>query len=555
MNDSNTPYEFDGGLDLRLYDGNGEKLDPLSYSTGKNQLEVVEDVLEAFQSSDIIFLNGVVGSGKSVIGIRAALEFGGGLVSVPTKVLQNQYQQDYEGKKYFLKENEERAIIRVLMGRNNFTCPYLEEEHPEYDYKSCQNRSLPCTRPLADNESRLEALKECPEWGFIFPSSSTLKKMDEHVDAYKSLLGRHSLLLKGECPYWNQFRSYLSADVNVLNSKKWEIEARIGRLPQREISVIDEADAWLDGLCSRVSLTDGKVGRLLNDLRRVGLTEEAGEVGELWEDYKEGYEDPLPLAESLAEILEMTAVGSNLYWGLRRVLEFREEIVPEEEEEKITYYIPDPRPVLQNLREQVGGKWLLMSATVQDEEVLNRIYGIDPIFIEGETKFPGRLVRKRVGREERVNNRKWKSQLFRKRYEEVRDTIFKKARRPGFVPVHATKYLPSSIKNLTEEDQREEDGLIFSTKMDRGADLEEMESVIILKYPFPDLGDPLLKAMRKRMGEDKFWMYYHDMAEREFIQQVGRTLRSPEDEVEFWSPDKVCHKKLRMGWKGKIETS
>jgi len=58
---------------------------PLTYSTGKNQAEVVDEILEAFEESDIVFLKGVVGSGKSVIGIRTALEFGGGTSVSPRK--------------------------------------------------------------------------------------------------------------------------------------------------------------------------------------------------------------------------------------------------------------------------------------------------------------------------------------------------------------------------------------------------------------------------------------------------------------------------------------
>ncbi len=541
-----------GSLDLRLYDESDERLSPLSYSNGKNQSEVVEDILEAFESTDVVFLKGVVGSGKSVLGIRTALEYGGGLVSVPTKVLSDQYRSDYEQDKYFLKENGEKSVISVLKGRDNFVCPYLEKEHPEWDYKSCQNRGLPCTRPLGDGESRMEALKECPFWGFIFPASPETKRKDEHVGSYESIFGEHSLLSKGECPYWEQFRSYLSADVSVLNSKKWEIEAWIGRLPKSEITVIDEADAWLDGLCSKVGLTEGRIVGLLNDLRDNDLGSEAEEVSNLWEEYMEGFEEPLELAEELSDILEMTAIDSNLYWQLKRVLSFQEEIVTQEEEDKITYYIPDPKPILSDLRERVGGKWLLMSATVQDEDVLRRIYGIDPVFVEGEAKFPGKLVQKRTGAEKTVNNKKWKNQLFRRRYRKIRGEIFRRAERPGFVPVHATKYLPDDIDDLTESDQKDVNGLTFSTKMDRGADLGEMNSVVILKYPFPGLGDPLLKAMRKRLGEKKFWMYYRDMARREFIQQVGRTVRSPDDVVEFWSPDKKCHKKLHQDWRGKI---
>lgn len=118
--------------------------------------------------------------------------------------------------------------------------------------------------------------------------------------------------------------------------------------------------------------------------------------------------------------------------------------------------------------------------------------------------------------------------------------------------MHATKYLPEGVDELTKSDRKEKEGIIFSTKMDCGADLKEIESVILLKYPYPDLGDPLLRAMRNRLGDKKFWIYYWDMSRREFIQQIGRTLRSPDDEVEFWSPDKICHENLQRDWRVEI---
>ncbi len=91
--------------------------------------------------------------------------------------------------------------------------------------------------------------------------------------------------------------------------------------------------------------------------------------------------------------------------------------------------------------------------------------------------------------------------------------------------------------------------------MDRGADLEGMESVLILKYPRPDYSNPLIKATKKKLGDKKFWPYYRDIARRDFIQQVGRTVRSPDDEVEFWSPDKKCHDMLQKCWEGDITHS
>lgn len=66
-----------------------------------------------------------------------------------------------------------------------------------------------------------------------------------------------------------------------------------------------------------------------------------------------------------------------------KILDFEEEVVSEEGEGKATYFIPDPKLVLSSLRKKIGGKRLLMSATVQDQEVLSRMYGIDPVFVEG----------------------------------------------------------------------------------------------------------------------------------------------------------------------------
>ncbi|KXB01488.1 hypothetical protein AKJ44_02470 [candidate division MSBL1 archaeon SCGC-AAA261F17] len=298
-------------MKLNLYEGS-EELEPLSYSTGKNQGELVGEILESFESSDTVFLKGVVGSGKSVIGIRTALEFGGGTISVPTKVLSRQYQDDYEAGKYFLKDSGEKARIGVLRGGGNFTCPHLKDDHPDWPpwRLSCQNRALPCTRPLGKTvrvkegkevetrESRMDAVKECPYWGFIFLHSLGLEKLEEHVGAYQGLSGKYSLLLKkgGECPYWSQYQSYLTADVNVMNSSKWRIEAQIGRLPLTRVTVVDEADAWLDGLCTKVSVTDQRIEKLADNLREEGLDEEAGRVEGIWNDYKEGFIEPLVLA-------------------------------------------------------------------------------------------------------------------------------------------------------------------------------------------------------------------------------------------------------------------
>ncbi|RLI07281.1 hypothetical protein DRO42_08320, partial [Candidatus Bathyarchaeota archaeon] len=104
-----------------------------------------------------------------------------------------------------------------------------------------------------------------------------------------------------------------------------------------------------------------------------------------------------------------------------------------------------------------------------------------------------------------------------------------------------------------EKDFLEDDGILITTKMDRGADLKGMKSIVVMKFPFPEREDPLLKGMERRLGKEAFWRYYRDIAERCFVQQLGRVLRSSKDVVEFWSPDEICHRMLRKLWRGEIE--
>lgn len=148
-------------LSLNLFDANGCVLPPLRYSSGKTQLDLIEEIINAFDSNDVIFLKAVVGSGKSAIGIRTILAHGRGVVSVPTKHLSTQYKTDYEGRKFFRKNDGEIAGIKLLKGRRNFECFYRKCR--------CDKRNLPCTRPLnrEAREHRIDALQACPYWGFI----------------------------------------------------------------------------------------------------------------------------------------------------------------------------------------------------------------------------------------------------------------------------------------------------------------------------------------------------------------------------------------------------
>lgn len=528
-------------------------MQPRRYSSGKTQLDLIGEILEAFESTDLVFLRGMVGSGKSVVGIRSILELGRGVVSVPTKVLSDQYAESYEGDRYFLKEDRSRTKIGILKGRGNFPCPFMKKLGHDV---ACDNRTIPCRRPLdrAAKERRLDALTEDPHWGFIFPSEIAKNIKDVKKSTYEGIAGEWSLCQRGDCPYWKQFEAYVDCDVIVMNSVKWAAEAAIGRLPRVPLTVIDEADEWLDALAIKVPVTQKRVDWLKQKLQDRDL---AGGLDEVWGETLVGAKNPLDLVIYLTMLLEeIDETFGDFFWNLKSVTEQWENVEVEVKGDSVLYLVPDPQPVLKKTMERVGGKWLLMSATVQSEEVLKEIFGIDPVFVEGETRFPGKLVQRKLGWEEPVNYSKWRDEGFRREYMSFLSEILRKAKRPAFLPVHAFKYLPPEIAEKVRRskgDAYDSDGVLISTKMDRGTDLKEMGSIVITKFPFPEREDPLLKGMEKRLGEKAFWIYYRDMAERCFVQQIGRVLRLENDTAEFWSPDDTCHRLLFRLWKGNIE--
>jgi DNA helicase TIP49 (TBP-interacting protein) len=82
-----------------LYEDN-QLLEPLTFTNGKSQADVVQEVIKATEDGyKIIFIKGVCGTGKSAIALNLAKHFGKTSIVVPIKSLQEQYIKDYTEKK------------------------------------------------------------------------------------------------------------------------------------------------------------------------------------------------------------------------------------------------------------------------------------------------------------------------------------------------------------------------------------------------------------------------------------------------------------------------
>ena len=87
----------------------GRFLQPLKFSNGKTQEDVVKEVVDAIKSGErIIFIKGVCGSGKSAIALHIAKELGNASLVVPIKALQRQYVYDYTFRKVVYKDAEQK---------------------------------------------------------------------------------------------------------------------------------------------------------------------------------------------------------------------------------------------------------------------------------------------------------------------------------------------------------------------------------------------------------------------------------------------------------------
>src|SRR3989344_3553757 len=102
-----------------LYDKSGS-LEPLKFSNGKTQEDVVKEVINLIkQGNKIVFIHGTCGTGKSAIALNIARELGRASIVVPIKSLQRQYEEDYLGNKYVLKKDGRKMKIAMITGRDN----------------------------------------------------------------------------------------------------------------------------------------------------------------------------------------------------------------------------------------------------------------------------------------------------------------------------------------------------------------------------------------------------------------------------------------------------
>jgi len=544
----------------RLFDAKKNVMIPPRQYSSKSQIELVEEVLDSLKKHDIVFIQGAVGTGKSVVALHLIAEYGRGIIQTPTKSLEMQYQKDYHDGDIRIVGKNKFLDIKQIKGRDNFPCPYYNAQ------VKCSHKNLPCKRPLRYeyDETRLDVARECPFWTPVVRleiGKYYAEKLKTDFVPYTAVGGRFCFVFNEKtCPYFSQYLAYTRDNTAIImNSAIWEIETFSGRKASVPIEIIDEGDAYLDSLCFRVTVSKRRLENILRKHREhlpsLLIKRIVNEFSNALETAKK-----IKPAEELPELLSSLAELSYRTGELHKITviaKYMDRAFVFSKDDRLTFYFPEPSFILEKLKSK-SGKLVFMSATFQKSEILEEVFGIKNYkFCFGETKFLGTVFLRRSGKEVNVNYKNWKKGRFRRRYFELRDKVILQAKQPKLVLVWGKKYAEgydfdlNDLKSIHILEDGDED---WSTVANRGIDLpdDKCRALILLKCPYPDLNDPILKTMRMKIGESAFWKYYRDMMERNLIQQVGRGVRHKEDWVEVWSPDNNVHRVLPKIWNGKL---
>ena len=479
-----------------LYNNDGI-LEPLKFSNGKTQEDVVKEVMGLInRGRKIIFIHGVCGTGKSVIALNIARLIGKTSIVVPVKGLQRQYEEDYSGKMYLLKKNGRKMKISMITGRDNHDSIIMPGE-------SCANSFLPDTiklieknierlqeyyeqNPLIKNKGyfdvnkmkRIAVAPANPYWSPILPSDFNLDIKDADKKKYRGLNGQDFIFYhrKRGCSYFDQYDSYIDSDVIIFNSAKYKIESVLNRKPETEVEIIDEADEFLDNFSTQQELN---LSRLANALKSLfiesdGARDAVDFIIELIK-LEEKNKFALGVDENKIFSLKETQIDKILRLIINNP-EIEAEVSLDElsypskaveaaknfkeflDETYVTFRYYDKELYANLVTTNLSKKFqeivrkskaiVLMSGTLHSESVLKNIFGIEDYdVVEAETLHQGMVEIHKTGKEFDCKYANFSSKKHSRRdYLTALSSCMSKAKKPVLIHVNSYDDLPTDME-------------------------------------------------------------------------------------------------------------
>ncbi len=473
---------------------NGKSLDPLKFSNGKTQEDIVKEIVELVkQGNKIIFLHGACGTGKSAIALNIARILGKSSIVVPIKSLQKQYEKDYMGGMNVYKKNRAKMKISMITGRDNHDSVF-------FPGKNCSDPFLPDTiqiteknyqklkeyyemNPFVKNKT-IETIKNLkrvsiapanPYWSPIMPAEHELPLRDAAKKRYAGLRYREFIFYhrKRGCSYYDQYQSYIDSDVIIFNSAKYKIEVALDKKPETEIDIIDEADEFLDSFSNQMELN---LTRLSNSLKYISsedieIKKSIDEILELIK-FEEKNKSVLGINENRVFHINETKIEKIIKLFLKnKGLEI--EIISDElnyantaielarhfsdflEDTYLTFRRSEDNLyanlVTTNLESSIkeildkNKAFVFMSGTTHSEKVLKNVFGIKNYkVVEAETLHQGEVEILRTGKEFECSYKNFFSKEFsRQNYLNALNSCIEKAEKPMLIQVNAFEDLPN----------------------------------------------------------------------------------------------------------------
>ena len=443
---------------------------------------------------------------------------------------------------------------------------------------------------------RMSVAPACPYWSPLIPSEIKSPSLeDARKIKYMTVSGKEYALFQRRkgCGYYDQYEAYATADVLIFNSMKYLLEMAIGRKPKTDLDIIDECDEFLDNFADERKININRLVSSLSNLfppsseERDAIKDLVFLANKLTQENVTGVEKiKKTLMHDLFEkILANPYIAegedNNYYNQVFEIVKSFEKLV---DETYVSYdrVGPEIKPLFgraeqslvvnlvsinlaQKFKEIVDGNnvLVLMSGTLHSEEVLRDVFGLKSFkVIDAETQMPGTISKYRVGLEKNCKYENFKSgAVTREQYLRALSACVANAKTPTLIHVSSFGDLPTedekrhfSISNVISKEKliemqnsssdqvgkfkRGEIDVLFSTKCARGVDFpgEECNSVIITKYPYPNI-QGLFWQILKKENPNKFMEFYLDKARRELVQKIARAVRFKGDHVLLLSPD------------------
>ena len=444
---------------------------------------------------------------------------------------------------------------------------------------------------------RVSVAGVCPYWCPVMPERYELGGKSFLSAKQKKYTGLNNTKFihytrKPGCAFYEQFNSFVDADVIVFNSMKYKLESLLNRKPSTEIEIIDECDEFLDSFSNQKSIN---LERLQNALvYAIGESEDDSKViEEVASIVKQIKMNPrindavmsgeiIPLRETGIYDLFKTILGSpnflegvddeNYLFDLQESAKMFGEFL---NDTYLTVTKKDEQTTLNLVTTNLAKKFkdmvdqnkvvVLMSGTLHSEKVLKNIFGLSNFnIVEAETEQQGKIEIKKTGLEMDCKYANFSSGRYsREDYLRALNECVKVAEKPALVHVNAFNDLPNKEEKsrfglgrlksreelieiqvedktgvLIEEFKEGKIDVLFSTRAARGIDFpgDECRSIIFTKYPNPNVQDAFWKILMKTKPEH-YWDFYKDKANRELWQKIYRGLRFKDDHIYLMSPD------------------